>query len=520
MRKPARNKASARQQVSQFISQPAPVGGWNAWDSLADMKPSDAVVLDNWFPGTNYCEIRGGSSSFATGMSGNARTLMVYNGLNGTNKMFCATDSAIYDVTSGGVVGASVASRTTGKIQWTMFGDGTNEYLITVNGTDAPLYYDGTNWITITGASSPALTGATLANLIAPVVFKGRLFFIEKNTLAFWYLAAGAAGGALTKFDLTGVAQKGGYVVAASSWSVDSGYGPDDRFVIVTSQGEVIVYTGTNPNSSTTWALVGVYQISKPLGRKCLVKYANDLVMLTRQGAYSLTSVLQTGGEDVGKSATKKIQAEFINSASLYGDNYGWTAIHYPAESAVLINVPLAENGTHYQYVMNTLTNAWCRFKAWDAEDFALFNNELYYCQGTKVIKAWTGNSDQGSSIEAYAKSAFSYFGSKGQNKKFRLFRPVLNVTGNLKFLIDLDVDFADNTIAGVAQYNVPTPSLWDSGTWDSSYWSSDYIVVKDWMSPSAWTGYSASAKLKIATNSISVRWMSSDYCFETGNAL
>lgn len=521
MRKPARNKASNRQQVSQFVSQPAPVGGWNAVDALAEMKPTDAVSLDNWFPNNGYCEIRGGNSSHATGMTGNSHTLMVYNGLNGTNKLFCATDSGIYNVSSAGAVGASVASRTSGKCYWTMFGDGTSEYLIITNGVDAPLYYDGTSWITITGASSPALTGGvTLANLICPFVFKGRLCFIEKNTCNFWYLSAGVAGGALTKFDLSGVVQKGGYIVAATSWSVDSGYGPDDRFVAITSQGELVVYVGTNPGSSTTWSIVGVYQLAEPLGRNCLFNYGNEVIVLTKSGAYPLSTVLQVGGLDSSKASTRKIQNAFNETAVSYASNYGWKATNYPAESAVLVNVPAAENGTHYQYVLNTVTNAWCRFTNWNAEDFAVFNGELYFCSGTAVYKAWTGTTDQGSAIEAYGKSAFNYFGTKGQLKQFKLFRPVLNVTGSLQFLIDIDVDYSDSLISGVAAYTAPSSALWDSSYWDSGYWGGGYLVSKDWYSPSAWTGFCASGKIKIATNTISVRWMSCDYVFETGNGL
>ena len=60
------------------------------------------------------------------------------------------------------------------------------------------------------GVSVPALTGITTTRLISPIAFKGRFMFLEVNSLSFWYLSAGAAGGALTEFDLSGVAQMGG----------------------------------------------------------------------------------------------------------------------------------------------------------------------------------------------------------------------------------------------------------------------------------------------------------------------
>jgi hypothetical protein len=43
------------------------------------------------------------------------------------------------------------------------------------------------------------LTTTSIVNVFAS---KGRLYFIEKNSLSFWYLAAGVVGGALTEFPL------------------------------------------------------------------------------------------------------------------------------------------------------------------------------------------------------------------------------------------------------------------------------------------------------------------------------
>lgn len=55
-----------RMQVADTASRPAPVGGWNARDGLAMMKPGDAVILDNYFPNTSSCDLRGGTERYAT----------------------------------------------------------------------------------------------------------------------------------------------------------------------------------------------------------------------------------------------------------------------------------------------------------------------------------------------------------------------------------------------------------------------------------------------------------------------
>ena len=298
MRPALRSKRPQGQQIAGLQSYPAPVGGWNARDSLAQMKPSDAIALENWFPRTSYCEIRGGYADHATGMTGNGKTLMVHNGIGGTNKMFCTTASGTYEVTSAGAVGASVLTRTNGKHQWTMFGDGTNNWLIGCNGVDEPAYYDGTTWTAVTGATSPALTGVTTTTLVQPLMFKGRLMFIQVNTLSFWYLTAGAAGGALTEFDLSGEFKRGGYLQAIGRWTRDAGDGQDDVFVAVSSEGEAVIYQGTNPSAANTWAKIGSFYVGRPLGRRCLTQYGGDLIILTENGVFPLSAAMQSASID------------------------------------------------------------------------------------------------------------------------------------------------------------------------------------------------------------------------------
>lgn len=502
------------------MSYPAPVGGWNARDSLAAMKPNQAIILNNWFPKTSYCEIRGGYSSHATGATGSIKTLATYNAMSGTNKMFAATASGVYETTSAGAVGASVASRTNGKHQWLNFADGTNQYLIMMNGVDKPLYYDGATWTAVDGGTSPALTGLTTTSIVDAFVFKGRLMFIEKDSLSFWYLASGVAGGALTEFDLGGVAKRGGFLMAAATWTIDAGDGADDKAVFVTSQGEVLVYQGTNPSSATAWALVGVYDLGKPLGRRCLTRFGGDLVIITQNGAFPLSAALQTATIDNRLAITNIIEDAFADAARSYGSTFGWEATLYPAQGALIVNVPISEGGTHEQYVMNTITKAWCKFTDWDAETFVVFNGDLYYSTSNTVQKAWTGQIDGVNNIIAYGKTAFSYFGDMGSNKRFNMFRPVLAVNGPVTFLTDLDVDFNDTEIAGTTTYSVVTGGQWDASNWDEAYWSAGMEIVKEWTSPDEDMGYCAAGKIKIETNSLLIQWISQDWIYEVGNSL
>jgi hypothetical protein len=169
---------------------------------------------------------------------------------------------------------------------------------------------------------------------------------------------------------------------------------------------------------------------------------------------------------------------------------------------------------------MNTITKAWCRFTSWNAETFAVFNGELYFAKGTGTYKAWSGTSDIGSNIEAFAKTAFSYFGDMGSQKRLNMYRPVLATNGSLSFLTDIDVDFKDTEITGTATYTVPSGSLWGTSTWDNAFWASGMDIVKEWTSPDENLGYCVSGKIKIVTNSLTIQWISNDMMYETAGPL
>jgi hypothetical protein len=519
MREPLKQKAKPTQQISRISSIAAPVGGWNARDAIAEMKPGDAIRLLNWYVRATDLVIRGGQEDYSSGITGSTKTLAVYNGANGTNKMFAATNSGIYDTSSAGAVGASVATSTNGYWQTENFGDGTTNWLIMVNGTDKPNYYSGAAWTAVDSGTSPALTGLTTTSIIGVFSHNKRLWFLEKDSLSGWYLAAGAAGGALTKFDFSSIAKRGGYLIAGGTWSVESGDGPDDRAVFVTSEGEVIVYQGTNPSAATSWALVGVYYIGKPLGRRCLVKVGGDLIVITQRGAFPLSSTLQSAVIDRNIAVTNKIELAFQEAAILYQAVVGWEAIFYPQQSALLFNIPLIAGSSAEQYVVNISSprKPWCRFTGWNANCFALYNNELYYGVDTAVQKAWvTTMSDDGANIVADAKEAFQQFGS-GEQKRCNLYRPILQVNGSISFLTGLDVDFKDTNLAGEATYTVTSAAQWDVSKFDEGYWAADLDIVRRWRAPKENVGTWFAGKLRVSTNALEVHWLASDLMFELG---
>ena len=329
--------AQAKRAVSQPISVPAPVGGWNARDSLTAMQPNEAVILENWFPATTECTLRNGYTKWSTGITGQVETIMAYSGAN-SDKLFAIAGGKVYDCTSGGAVGAAVVSGLTNS-RWGYCNIATTggNFLSMANGVDAPRLYNGTTW------STPTITGVTATNLKDPILYAERQFFIEKNTLKTWYLPVDSIAGAANPVDISSLATKGGYIVAHGTWTIDAGTGVNDHYVIMTNRGQVIVYQGTDPSSTTTWSMVGVWDIGAPVGARALYKYAGDMLLITQDGVVPLSGALQSSRVQPRVAITDKIQYAISEAVTNYATNFGWQLMYVPTINQLWLNVPVQE---------------------------------------------------------------------------------------------------------------------------------------------------------------------------------
>jgi len=270
--------------LASTASLPAPVGGLNARDSLANMAPTDAVVMENWYPTTTSVDIRKGYQPWSTGYANPVQSLFRYAPTTGGYKLFAASGTSFFDATTNGAVGAAVVTGlTNAQWQYTNIVTPGGSFLWAVNGVDNGKLYNGTTWadVSITGVASTAIANVN--------VFGNRLFLVEKNTLNIWYLAVQSIAGAATKFDLSTIFPRGGYLMSMATWSIDAGAGLNDMAVFASSEGEIAIYQGIDPAS---WTKQGVYYVGRPIGRKCLTKMGGDAIYLCQQGVFPLSRAL------------------------------------------------------------------------------------------------------------------------------------------------------------------------------------------------------------------------------------
>lgn len=524
-----------RKAVFKTTSLPAPVGGLNARDSIANMPPEDANILENMFPNTTSVDLRNGSSVWQTGLPGWAETVMAYNPGNANNSSLFAASvdsgaAAIYDVTDqGGTPNQVVTGLSTARLTYTNVANVGGWYLYACagNGVDYPQVYNGTSWQQVTGTSTPfALTGTDIIaggsvdprTLSCPTEQVQRLWFIQRNTCAVYFLPVGQLGGTLSALNLQQFFTLGGSVVAMCSWTIDNINGVNIFTAFLSSEGEILAYQGTDPTSASTWALLGKFKVGIPVGTRPFARYAGDVIVITSDGIYPLSKALMTDRDAEKEAVSAKIQNLINSDVANYGSNFGWQVVVSPIGKKLLVNVPFVTDSNCYQYVMNTITGAWCKFTGWNAACFETQGNNLFFGTSGAVMLADVGQSDNGSDITGLMRQAFNYLGAAGYNKIVSMVRPIFLTSGTITPVVAVNTDF--NTIQPTS-----TPSYtmegtqWDTVLWDTAPWSSSADVQANWLGVGG-VGKAITIYMKITSQGQNVQWQATDYLYQLGGIL
>ena len=504
----AKSRATSR-------SIPAPVGGWNARESIADMGEKDAVILTNFFPSTTSVNLRGGFSKWSTGYPGAVETVIAYQSGTASKLFGISSNGAVYDATAGGAIGAAVLSGlSNARWQYVNITTPGGSFIEMCNGADSVYTFDGATWTD----RSAAITGVTSSSLVGINMHKNRIWFVQEDTLKAWYLPVQSITGAASALDLSAFCPHGGYLMAMATLTMDGGYGVDDMAVFITSEGDVLVYRGTDPSSASTWALVGVWWLGSPIGRRCFVKYSGDLLLITEDGLVPLSGALQSSRVDPSIALSDKIQQATSAAVGSYGSNFGWQVIPYPKEDALILNVPIGTT-SQQQYVMNSITKNWCNFTGWNANCFELYNDLLFFGGSNYIGKAWNTYADDGAAIVTQGLQAFSYFGAPAQLKRFTMMRPTFYASSPPSVRGQINIDFDQNPATATLSAASAIGGVWNAGVWDTAIWGAALELSRQWQGAYG-VGYCGAPNIATSTNQIELQWIATDIVFEPGAIL
>lgn len=555
----------ARMAPSQRYTLPAPMRGLVLNENISASGPQGARLMENWFPTEDGVRVRRGATRIAS-VTGAVTSMFSYEGAS-TSRLFAATESSIYDVTSYGdpdvVETAKVHSQTAGYYSTARMSTAGGDFLVAVNGADNAQLYDGSNFYpllgvavrmiaydaksaaftkgeTVTGGTSTAtgvivgeridsattgrlyltgvsgtfqdnealtdgatgaatadgadasaqaatITGVATSALSNVWAFKTRLFFIEKDTLKVWFLPVQSIGGAAADLNLAGVFRKGGALMFGATWSLDSGDGMDDRCVIVSTLGEVAVYEGTDPSSASTWAIVGRYDISRPLGPKCYIRAGGDIIIGTEDGAVALSQVVQKNPAALTASAVSlPIEPDWRASAAAR-TAYHWEAAQSSANGWAIVSQPTTTTGAEKRvFVVNLKTGAWAVWTGWDVIAMAERAGQVYFgTSGGAIQQAESGSLDDGSSYLCRFAMGYDHIQSVATYKHLHMARATLRANGAPKVGLSVSKNYEVDFPPAPAVTVVGDGDLWGTGTWGTASWyvSQKRTVFTNWVS-------------------------------------
>ena len=541
----------ATRQEQKLETLPPPIGGINARDGISIMPPTDAVNLVNWIPDTFGVRSRKGYREWAINFPENevVQSILTWLGqdtpLPGDTflsqptsmpgKLWACTQGGIYDITDTTDSPASAVTLS-GADMAGMFSTATvsniaGTFLCAVSETDGYYTFDGTTWLKrMAGAGAGQISGVDPDLFCFVMQWKRRLWFVERDSTRAWYLNVDELAGTATEFDFGAQFKRGGFISYIANWTIDAGEGVDDFMVIVSSNGEVLVYKGTDPDTAEKFNFVGSFFIGQvPVGRRAFVQYGGDLVLLSANGIYPMSFItrggaqlLQATGQEYSSMIRSPMGQDLRNSFTING----WTMMLHPSERLLIVGVPDYGGQRAKQFVMSTTQNKWTTFS--DIPALCYGESLGYAFAGTtdgRVILLFNDFFDNvafgeqvGTGIRGVVQPAFSFFKAPALEKQFLMVRPNFLAIDQPSYRIGMSVNFSLLPPEGDPTQGESAVSLWDVDAWDAAKWGGGLQSYAQWTSVGG-IGFSGAAGL-VTICIAETLLVSLDYMYATGGPM
>lgn len=504
-------RRAAAAQVAQSALIPAPAGGLNYRDPISAMSPLDALVLTNLIPKQQGVELRKGWAEFAeavevAGVAQSVEAVFSYKAPDSADdKVFMAAGGNIYDVTAGGTPSVAVTGTGSTADEWwtTQFSTAADTFLLAVS--------PGAGYWTYSATSGWVNRTATVTNMTTAVrtvmVWKRRVWFTFQDDPNVYYMnAVDAITGTVTSFPMGSLLRNGGYVSAMVNWTNDAGISIDDNLVVIGTEGDVGVWEGTDPTSSATFQLKGVWYVGPvPLHGRYFTSLGGDVMIVSQLGLVPMsrlfTGQFSVDNQNVGPAA--KIQTVFAPLVRKLRQSKFFNVFVVAEADVLVISMPV-DGDIYRQFAMNVTTGAWCTFEGMPIRSAAVIGGELYFGQANgTTCKGLYGDLDgttlaggAGSYVLGEVQCSFNAFNTPAQLKKFSMARPIFFGPAAPSAQLTINTQYAFNDTAGAPAFSDPGVALWDSGVWSQAVWltSNSY---EGWFGTAA-LGYYGSLRMKL----------------------
>lgn len=383
-------------------------------------------------------------------------------------------DFAIGETVTGGTSGASAeilgivqTTATTGTLKIGAVTSGPFQDDETITSASGSATANGAN----SSASTVTVTGVATSALSHVWLHRSRVFLIEEGTLKAWYLPVAQVGGSAGDINLAGVFRKGGSLMFGGTWSVDTGDGFDDKCVFVSTEGEVAVYAGSNPSSSSNWGLEGRYDVGKPLAKRGVMRAGGDILIATDDGIVPLSQVVQKDPAALSlASVTVNIPETWDREVARHT---GGMELHkWTDENLGLVVFPDADR----MLTVNLQTGAWAFQTGWGADCAGEYDGNYYIGRADgRVYKLNDKGTDDGAAFTARLCYHFLDMGSPSDYKIINMARAAWFVDDEFTYLLGIakeyDVSFDSAPSAAPLGDDV---FVWGTSEWGDAKWGGD----------------------------------------------
>ena len=553
-------------QAHQTYAFPAPTHGVDARQSFAASNPQTAITIENMFARTYGLELRAGYTQWSyLPTDVKSVTLMPFVGKSyADSRLFAAaSDGQVYDVTTENIATPATAvlnvlgQTTPGEAYWVNFVTEADNYLCVVFPGAGYQTYDSTNgWVGHPVGTAPGdINGVNPTTFAYVFAWENRLWFVEGGTANGWFLDTKLLAGDASLFNFGPMFTRGGELSVGASWTIDGGGdggGMADSLVLISSEGDVLIYGGEDPTDATKFHINGRWYVGRvPAGRRYISRYGANMALISERGLLLMSEVLRGDGNDPQKEAASRVNQLIQPAVRTSLNGKYWELKMLTDVNALAVNTPSSFTtvapgqtgpGTYKRnYELNSLIASkttrsyiWTfdltGFGASQMTNFPFNNIEMFesHTYATDEVgniwRLWTGDADGtkggvvGTDIEANVQTAFVPLGDPTNWKRFIMARAGFRATNAPGVSIRLNSDwaFADPPLAPV--YTPDSVSVWASAEWDTGVWAGTINTYKAWAGISG-MGHYASFTMRVngAPGTIFTDW---DCVVESGGIL
>ena len=490
-----------QKQNTQGINLPAPMSGVMTAVPLSQMNPANTITTINMRSNAYGLSVRKGYRQWCQNIPAGdgVKTIIPGNSsgrLNTGDRLFAVTNDGIYEITTFGQVPAKRVDFPNKDVDagWCSWHNFTNagglQYILICDLINGYYFYDfqlDTFSKVLPGTAPGTINGVDPAEFCFVTVWKNRVWFVQRDSTRGWYLdTVGIFTGKVTPFDFGSKFRYGGFLKGLYSWTLDAGMGVDDHLVATSSEGDVLVYTGTDPTTAGGFGMKGVWFIGEtPRGRRGASEFGGDLLIASQFGLVPLSRLVSGMADTEQLYLTQQINPLYRLRYEDREQLFGFEAKFCPAEGLIFILWPKLDNKSHVQLVYEATTQSWTVYLDIPMLTVETYRGKTY--MGTRDNEVFTLEAgpdrvmldpeETPLAVDFGLITAFSDFGMPSKFKRAQFIRPMFIADSVPTYAVAARYDYDISDIGSTPPYSPFTIGVWDDGTWDDAIWGGGYQI-------------------------------------------